>query len=88
MFSNYLSNEVATFKPTVNLTWINDHLKVENNPITKALASQGVVVDDLDGFNDKIHKAACSTARNPGGVKKGIMSLSLQRLDLPSIFTL
>ena len=34
-------------KETSNLTWIKYHLKVATNPIDEALASQGIVIDDL-----------------------------------------
>ena len=52
---------------TSNCTWIKDHLEVTTNPIVEALSPQGVVVDDMCGFNDDVHKSACYTTRMPGG---------------------
>ena len=57
---------------TANCTWIKEHIKVATNPITEALSSQVVVVDELANFNDEGHKPACYNAMNPGGGDKGV----------------
>ena len=60
-----MSNEGEMVAPTENCTWIKDNLNVATKPIKEAIASQGVVVDDISDFNDNSQIVACSSARNP-----------------------
>ena len=68
--------------PTEKLIWIKDHLKVTTKPIYESLYSQELVVDDLSGLNDDVHKAAYYTAINPGGCNKGINVSSIMEAIL------
>ena len=53
--------------------------------ITEALACQGVVVDELSDFDNKINKLACFTTRKSGVGNKGVNFLSLRRQYSPLI---
>ena len=70
--------------PTANSTWIKDLLKVATNPIAESLTYQLLVVDEIAGFNDNINKAACCTARKPGGGNKGanVSSITEERISI------
>ena len=68
--------------PTENCTWIKDNLKVETNPTSEVFTYQGLVVDELAGFNYDGHNEACYTVRNPGGGDKGVNVYSIKDVRL------